>query len=136
MRGSVGYRAGIHMKAYQSRFPVVVIGGTAGDYLGEYMAGGIVAALNVDNSDGTAVGEYVGTGMHGGVIYLRGNLEPHQIGAGVGIHTLDDSDWIVLQEILTEYSADVGLAFDGFLRSEFCKLFPQSTRPYGTVYAY
>src|SRR5512136_2511252 len=31
----VGYRAGIHMKEYQGSKPVIIIGGTAQDFLGE-----------------------------------------------------------------------------------------------------
>ncbi|MGZ4937240.1 MAG: GltB/FmdC/FwdC-like GXGXG domain-containing protein, partial [Halobacteriota archaeon] len=41
VRGDVGYRVGIHMKTYKSSVPVIVAGGRAGDFLGEYMAGGI-----------------------------------------------------------------------------------------------
>src|SRR4030043_1085734 len=41
VREDVGYRAGIHMKEYQDKRPIVVIGGTAEDFLGEYMAGGV-----------------------------------------------------------------------------------------------
>jgi glutamate synthase domain-containing protein 3 len=37
IQDSVGYRAGIHMKEYQDRKPMIVIGGTAQDFLGEYM---------------------------------------------------------------------------------------------------
>ena len=41
VEGNVGYRAGIHMKAYKDQIPVLVIGGEAGSFLGEYQAGGI-----------------------------------------------------------------------------------------------
>ena len=34
--GNAGYRAGIHMKAYGDKLPVMVIGGKAGSFLGEY----------------------------------------------------------------------------------------------------
>ncbi|HHW15250.1 MAG TPA: hypothetical protein GXX28_10010, partial [Firmicutes bacterium] len=37
VRGEVGYRVGIHMKSYQDQVPAIVIGGRAGDFLGEYM---------------------------------------------------------------------------------------------------
>ena len=40
VKGNAGYRAGIHMKAYKDKIPVMVIGGTAGSFLGEYQAGG------------------------------------------------------------------------------------------------
>ena len=45
VREDVGYRAGIHMKEYQDKKPMLVIGGTAQDFLGEYMAGGILILL-------------------------------------------------------------------------------------------
>ena len=136
VRGSAGYRAGIHMKAYKERFPVVVVGERAADYLGEYMAGGVLVVLNMGGSGGSPVGEYVGTGMHGGVIYLRGALEPYQLGAEVGVEDLDASDWTKLSDILAEYRSDLNLECADFRRDDFVKLFPQTSRPYGTLYAY
>ena len=46
-RGNAGYRVGIHMKAYEDHRPVIVIGGKAGDYLGEYQAGGVLIVLGI-----------------------------------------------------------------------------------------
>lgn len=34
VRGNAGYRAGIHMKQYEDKEPVIVIGGKAGSFLG------------------------------------------------------------------------------------------------------
>src|SRR4030042_575555 len=48
----VGYRAAIHMKEYKDKKPVLVIGGTAQDFLGEYMAGGILILLGVNFKEG------------------------------------------------------------------------------------
>ncbi|MEK6576044.1 MAG: hypothetical protein AABZ05_00475, partial [Nitrospirota bacterium] len=42
IKDDVGYRVGIHMKGFMDKIPVIVIGGTARDFLGEYMAGGIL----------------------------------------------------------------------------------------------
>lgn len=39
VRGNIGYRAGIHMKAYRDKSPVLVVGGSAGSFLGEYHTG-------------------------------------------------------------------------------------------------
>ena len=36
VNGNAGYRAGIHMKAYKEKIPVMIIGGYAGSFLGEY----------------------------------------------------------------------------------------------------
>jgi glutamate synthase domain-containing protein 3 len=52
VREDVGYRAGIHMKEYQGKKPVLVIGGTAQDFLGEYMAGGVLILLGLDLGEG------------------------------------------------------------------------------------
>ena len=35
IKGDVGYRVGIHMKAYLDHQPKIVVGGKAGDFLGE-----------------------------------------------------------------------------------------------------
>ena len=42
-----GYRTALHMKEYEDKRPMVVIGGSSQDFLGEYMAGGIVILLGL-----------------------------------------------------------------------------------------
>ncbi|MFQ5826355.1 MAG: hypothetical protein ACE5IA_03265, partial [Dehalococcoidia bacterium] len=69
VRDDVGYRAGIHMKEYGEKKPLVVIGGTAQDFLGEYMAGGVLVLLGLNLKDGESHrASFIGTGMHGGAI--------------------------------------------------------------------
>ncbi len=136
VRGSVGYRAGIHMKAYEGRQPTVVVGGRAGDYLGEYMAGGTLVVLGLHSSDRPTVGEWIGTGMHGGVMYLRCELEPYQVGAEVGLDELDGDDWRRLEGILNQYCRELDLTGVRFCPEDFVKLYPRTARPYGTLYAY
>ena len=41
VRGNVGNRALIQMREYRDKKPVVIIGGRADDYFGEYMSGGL-----------------------------------------------------------------------------------------------
>ena len=75
VRDYVGYRVGIHMKQYQHKIPQIVIGQTAGDFLAEYMAGGIMVILGLNLKEGEKCNaQFVGTGMHGGVIYERGEI--------------------------------------------------------------
>ncbi|MFH1059113.1 MAG: hypothetical protein V1797_10625 [Pseudomonadota bacterium] len=135
IQGDVGYRSGIHMKAYQENFPVLVIGGVAGDYLGEYMAGGVIVLLNLADNPQPA-GYLVGTGMHGGAIFVRGQIDQSQVGAEVGFEALSDQEWETLQALLAEFFADLGLAPREFSREEFQKLYPKSRRPYGNLYSY
>ncbi|MDG6929201.1 MAG: glutamate synthase [Nitrososphaerota archaeon] len=79
IRGSVGNRAAIQMREYGDRKPFMIVGETADDYLGEYMAGGVVVVLNLSDSP-LPVLNYVGTGMVGGRIYVRGRVPPSHVG--------------------------------------------------------
>ncbi len=137
VRDDVGYRVGIHMKQYENKIPAIIIGGTAQPFLGEYMAGGILVVLGL----GLAAGErhradFIGTGMHGGVIYLRGPVEPHQLGREVGVCELEESDWAILRPLIAEYAAYFERNAEAILDGRFIKLLPLSPRPYGRLYAY
>jgi glutamate synthase domain-containing protein 1 len=79
VRGSVGNRAGIQMREYKQAKPFFLVGETADDYLGEYMAGGIMTILNLSGSD-RPVGKFAATGLVGGTLYIRGEVDPTQLG--------------------------------------------------------
>lgn len=137
VRDYVGYRAGIHMKEYQGKRPAVVIGDTAQDFVGEYMAGGVLVLLGLNLGDGeNHKAKYIGTGMHGGVIYLRGNVESYQLGSEVGTAELDENDNQVLQELVSEFAGHFGYQPEKILSGKFTKLYPRYLRPYGRLYAY
>ncbi len=137
VRDDVGYRAAIHMKEYGEKKPVVVIGGTAQDFVGEYMAGGILILLGLNLNEGQKHrANFIGTGMHGGVIYLRGSVEDYQLGKEVGIAELEEKDYQVLQKFVGEFAAHFSFDTNKILEHKFIKLFPRWLRPYGTLYAY
>ena len=137
IRDDVGYRVGIHMKDRKKDPPVIIAGGTAGDFFGEYMAGGILILLGLNAANGTPiVGDYLGTGMHGGVIYIRGEVDPAKCGKEVGVMDPDEDDLKVLRACLKEYSDDMGLDLEKIMKKPFKKLIPISSRPYGNLYAY
>lgn len=78
--GNVGPRAAIHMQELWYGKPVMVVGGAAGDLLGEYMAGGTVVVLGLPRRGaGGGEPEGIGAGMSGGTIYVRGALRPEQL---------------------------------------------------------
>ncbi len=79
VRGTVGNRAAIQMREYETHRPFLIVGETADDYLGEYMAGGVVVVLNLSDSKVPAR-NYIGTGMVGGRIYIRGAVKDEQVG--------------------------------------------------------
>ena len=137
VRDNVGYRAAIHMKEYKAKKPVIVVGGTAQDFAGEYMAGGILVLLGLTlNGSMKHKASFIGTGMHAGVIYLRGTVEEHQLGKEVGVGDLDENDWLVLGKLLDEYSAHFDLDTKKITGDKFLKLTPRYLRPYGRLYAY
>ncbi|MDO8490863.1 MAG: hypothetical protein Q7T04_02465, partial [Dehalococcoidia bacterium] len=135
VRDGVGYRAGIHMKEYKDKKPVLVIGGSAQDFLGEYMAGGVLVVLGLDLKTGEPHrSNFLATGMHGGVIYLRGTVESHQLGKEVGVAELDDADRSQLGQLVGEYCQFFGHDVQQVLAGAFVKLFPRYLRPYGRLY--
>jgi glutamate synthase domain-containing protein 3 len=137
IKGDVGYRVGIHMKAYEDLRPIMVAGGKARDFFGEYMAGGLLVLLGVNSHlEGPMVGGYLGTGMHGGTIYVRGEVEPWQCGKEVGVFVANEADMAELTPVLTEYCTDMGMDLDEVLSVPFTKLVPVSHRPYGKLYTY
>ncbi len=137
VREDVGYRAGIHMKEYKGRKPSLVIGGTAQDFAGEYMAGGVMILLGLTLNNGEPhKARFIGTGMHGGVIYLRGSVEEHQLGKEVGIAELEEDDRQVLKELVGEFATHFDYNPDEIMQKDFVKLFPRWLRPYGRLYAY
>lgn len=136
IKGDVGYRVGIHMKAYMEKLPTIVIGGKAGDFLGEYMAGGIILLLGMFSGMPAEpiAGRSLGTGMHGGVIYVRGGVPQEQIGPGLTAQPTDESDLATIQGIVKDYARELGLDAKAILASDFVKIKPFSHRPYGNLY--
>lgn len=137
VRDDVGYRAGIHMKEYQDKKPVLVIGGTTQDFLGEYMAGGIIIVLGLGLQPGEGhKGRFIGTGMHGGAIYIRRKVEPYQLGKEVGTTELSDGERAFLEATVREFCTHFRGDPAAIMSRPFTKLFPLYLRPYGRLYAY
>jgi len=132
---NVGYRVGIHMKEFENNVPVIVVGGSAGSFLGEYMAGGILVILNI-NSPKIMKADAIGTGMHGGKIYIRGDVDINNIGKEVVILDIDDNDYKILKNILKEFGNKFNFNAVELLKDKFIKLKAISHRPYGNLYAY
>ncbi len=130
----VGYRVGIHMKQYQKKIPQIVIGETAGDFLAEYMAGGVILilGLNLNNCE-KCKARFVGTGMHGGVIYERGEiLEPVE---GTKTIPIGKRDLQIIESLVKEYCKHFGGDPKAILTGKFKKILPLSKRPYAKLYS-
>lgn len=132
IRDDCGWRVGINMKQYEDRKPIIFIGGDAGNFLGEYMAGGIIVLLGKP-------GKYLASGMHGGVIYLAQPLPEEEVAAGLVQEPVTEEDISQIQSLLDSYVAF--FAEDGNLpplpeARGFWKVIPESARPYASMYAH
>lgn len=134
VRGNAGYRVGIHMKAYNENKPVVVIGGRCGSFLGEYQAGGIIIVLGMGIADMPIVGNFCGTGMHGGEIYLRTEKLPNLLPPQVKAEKIKKPEDETILHILEEYCAEFDTASKKITESAFYRLTPDGNNPYKQMY--
>ncbi len=140
VKGNGGYRIGIHMKEYQDQVPILVLGGSAREFFGEYMAGGILVALglkfnhsklsNLDN----VVAPNIGSGIHGGRIYIRGDFPDDYLGVGTVKQSLENEDYRILKPIIAEFSKYFNLDEDFIWNTSFTKIIPGSHRPFAAYY--
>lgn len=136
VKSDVGYRVGIHMKSFKEQVSVIVVGGRAGDFFGEYMAGGILVLIGLGEGEKPVAGDYLGTGMHGGAIFVRGSIEEDQLGREVRVSPISDEERETLASLLKEFSLDTETDMSGVDVNDFVVLKPFSHRPYGNLYVY
>lgn len=135
VRDDVGYRVGIHIKEYQGKKPQLVIGGTAQDFLGEYMAGGTILILGLNLREGErCTARFVGTGMHGGVIYERDNIL--ELGKGTRLMKVGKRDTRIIETLVKEFCAHFSADYGKIMSAKFRKIVPISKRPYEKLYSY
>lgn len=134
IRGDAGYRAGIHMKAYREKQPVIVIGGCAGSFLGEYQAGGSIVVLGIGAGGKAPVYNFTGTGMHGGHIYLASDSLPHDLPAQVTGKKAGSADKERIGALIAPFCAAFSLDKEALLQHNFFVLTPNSANPYKELY--
>ena len=137
VRDDVGYRVGIHMKGYLDKQPLLVVGGCAGNFLGEYMAGGCLVVLGATtDTKQPSAGRFCAAGMHGGVMYIRGAYDEATLGREVKTFPLGGEDVDTLAPILREFRSEFGIETPLDDYDRYTKIIPVSSRPYGRLYAY
>lgn len=135
VEGNVGYRAGIHMKAYKDQVPVLVVGGEAGSFLGEYQAGGYVVVLGLNTTGRAPVGRFCAAGMHGGKIFLRTEAElPFDLPSQVSAHRANAKELEEIRPFVEKYAHAFGRNAAEILRGAFQVLIPNTANPYKSLY--
>ena len=74
--------------------------------------------------------------MHGGVMYIRGKVDPYHLGKEVSCFELSEEDMKLISGYLKEYCEHFGFDFNAVMSGSFTKLVPLSLRPYGNMYVY
>jgi len=133
IRGSAGYRTGIHMKEFKGTGPTIIIGGRAGDYLGEYMAGGTILVLGIDIIDRPIIGQHIGAGMHGGRMFVMGKVSPMQLAPGAKVSDIEEEDREAIEKLITSYELAFGITVERRW-GEMKRITPSSSRPFGAYY--
>lgn len=133
IRDDVGYRAGIHMKAYQDKLPVLVVGGKAGSFLGEYQAGGVIVVLGIGCGGALPAGNFCGTGMHGGTIYLRSDEEPGYLSGQIEASAVDATE---IKPYIDAYCGYFDADKRELMAGTYYRLTPNTKNPYKQLYTH
>lgn len=129
IRGNAGSRAGVHIKATA----LLLIGGCAGEFLGEYQAGGTIVVLGLGSS-GPLLGPSACAGMHGGRIFLRGSAQGVELPAHIAARAATEEDMRLIMPHLEHASGRFGWDLAEVLSVPFTVLTPRTHRPYKTMY--
>lgn len=155
--GEGGSRIGIHMKQFKDKNPSIVYGGRVKQYCGEYMAGGTIIVLGIDygraisgknkpvskedidpikikNYGDPIVQSYAGGGMHGGKIFIRGDVPEQLLGIYAVKEEASEADMEEIRPLLERYSHLFNTPMEFILSKKFTKIQPVSSRPFGKVY--
>ncbi|MCL2078947.1 MAG: glutamate synthase [Oscillospiraceae bacterium] len=133
VRGNAGYRTGIHMKEYEDKKPAVIIGGAVGSFLGEYLAGGLIVVLGLGCED-VPIGNFTGTGMHGGKIFIRTDKKLEYLPAQVTEEIASGEDLREIAPYIAEFAENFGADADALMNDRYYVLKPNAKNPYKQLY--
>lgn len=134
IQGDVGYRAGIHMKEYNQKVPVMIVGGKSGSFLGEYQAGGLICVLGLGCEDSEVISNFTGVGMHRGKIIIRADKIRAELPKQVSCRRSNDADMEELKPYLKKFSKLFKVPMEQILSKPFYTLSANSANPYKQLY--
>ena len=135
VRDNIGYRGGIHMKQYQEKRPILVVGRSAQAYLGEYMAGGLIIVLGIGG--GRPISEQgVGSGIHGGEIFVRGKIDDLSLGGGARQAPVTPEQKALIRPVIEDFAHSFGIDAAPLLASEYTRIAATSARPFASKYTW
>ena len=135
VRDNIGYRGGIHMKQYLEKRPILVVGGSARAFLGEYMAGGLLIVLGLHGSPPVSE-RGIGSGIHGGEIFVRGRVDDRILGVGAKQKQATDDEKHSIAPVIRDFAAQFSIDPAPLLASDYTRIVPASARPFADKYTW
>jgi len=135
VRDNIGYRGGIHMKRYREKNPILVVGGNARAFLGESMAGGIIIVLGLKGIPPISE-QGVGSGIHGGEIFIRGRVEDIYLGGGARQTPVTEEQKSMIRPIIEDFAKSFGIDAAPLLESAYTRIAATSARPFANKYTW
>jgi glutamate synthase domain-containing protein 3 len=135
VRDNIGYRGGIHMKQYINKRPILIVGGAARAFLGEYMAGGLLIVLGLTGIPPLEE-RGVGSGIHGGEIFIRGTVDSHNLGVGAKQTPATDEEKAKITPYIEDFAQVFGFDAKALIHSGYTRISPASARPFANKYTW
>jgi glutamate synthase domain-containing protein 3 len=135
VRDNIGYRGGIHMKQYTDKRPILVVGGAARAFLGEYMAGGLLIVLGLTGIPPIEE-RGVGSGIHGGEIFVRGCVDTDNLGVGAQQKPATEEQKVQIRPVIEDFARTFGIDSERLLTSDYSRISPASARPFANKYTW
>nr|WP_094227251.1 hypothetical protein [Methanolobus psychrotolerans] len=135
VKGNIGYRGGIHMKEYEDKRPILAVGGTSHAFLGEYMAGGLILIFGI-GQESAVQDRGIGSGIHGGEIVIRGDVNEKLLGVGAKKVAFNEDDLKRLTPVIKEFCERFGIDPSSFLDTNYSRIIPASSRPFAGKYTW
>ena len=104
--------------------------------MGEYQAGGIIVVLGNHKDGKPIIGNFCGTGMHGGEIYLRCEKVPAKLPAQVRAERLEKIPQGTVRALVSRWCSLFGEQESAFTEAVYYRLTPDSENPYRQMYAF
>lgn len=135
VRDNIGYRGGIHMKQYLEKRPILVVGGSARAFTGEYMAGGLLIVLGL-NGTPPLTERGIGSGIHGGEIFVRGSVDGKYLGVGAKQEPATTDQKKMIAPVLRDFAHAFGIDEAPLFESAYTRISPASARPFANKYTW
>jgi glutamate synthase domain-containing protein 3 len=99
------------------------------------MAGGIIIVLGLKGALPIAE-QGVGSGIHGGEIFVRGPVDDLCLGNGARKTPVTDEQKTMIRPIIEDFARTFGIDAEPLLASEYTRIAATSARPFANKYTW